>query len=122
MSSGCLLRNKIANGTDKTTNMMDKVAHVFLQPVVSINTWVKGRKKTPPTPRPDVATASALPLLRSNHLATGTEVTMLFGAPSPEIPRIANRTIKCHGAVMMEHRNNATPIVREDNTINALGP
>tara|TARA_X000001036_G_C20329996_1_gene664085 strand:+ start:309 stop:563 length:255 start_codon:yes stop_codon:yes gene_type:complete len=83
---------------------------------------VKGRKNIPPIPSPDVATAKALPLFLSNHLATGTDVTMLFGAPKPEIPRMANKTIKCHGFVMTEHRNNEIPIVKEDKAIKDRGP
>ena len=50
----------------------------------------------PPMPRPAPASANARPRRRTNHLATGTDVTIPLGAARPDAPMRPKNKISCH--------------------------
>lgn len=103
-------------------NITAITTQVVRQPTLPRSIWVNGRKKTPPMPTPLTAKAKAMPRLRWNHLATGTEVMMFCGAASPVKPNTPKRAITCHGVLARLTANSATPMIAPDTGIITRGP
>ena len=101
MSSGCRRRNTAASGREINRNASARICHAPRQPWPSISHCVIGRKIIPPMPRPAVANASAFPRWRTNHLATGTEVTMPLGAAIPDAPMMPKSRMNCQAWLLM---------------------
>ena len=122
MSAGCRRRNIAERGTDSAMNTTAITTQVERQPMWSSSNWVMGRKNTPPMPSPVAANAKAIPRFRWNHLATGTEVIMFWGAARPVMPRTPNIAITCQGEPARLKTIKATPMIAAETGISTLGP
>ena len=107
---------------DSAMNTTAMTTQVERQPMWSSSNWVMGRKKTPPMPRPVAAKANAIPRFCWNHLATGTEVMMFWGAARPVMPSSPKIAMTCQGESARLKKIRPIPITAAETGIRTRGP